>query len=320
VTAGATGSGPGSVAYTVSANQGAESRTGSLAIGDQRHSLTQQGRTPPTCSYDVSPGSADFGKDSSSGTFTVTAPAGCSWTATTSASWLTITAGSQGSGNGAVTYDVTRNTEIAERSGAILVANRRFAVRQSGDAGICQYSVTPVEARPCLTGGSVTVTLTTQPACPWTASANVPWLTVPAGAGNGSAVFPVTFSNNYEAPRAGIVMVRWPTPTAGQNIHVAQAGCLYAVSKSAFDFLATGGSGTFDVIQQSDPITCGSATQDRCVWSAVSSVAWITVTSSMPRAGDNPVAFVIAPNDSASLRTGTITVRDKVVTVTQAGK
>jgi hypothetical protein len=71
-------------------------------------------------------------------------------------------------------------------------------------------------------------------------------------------------------------------------------------------------------MQQSDPTTCGSATQDRCVWSAVSSMPWITVSGTMPRAGDNPVRFTVAPNPGASPRTGTIAVRDKVVTITQA--
>ena len=51
----------------------------------------------------------------------------------------------------------------------------------------------------------------------------------------------------------------------------------------------------------------------------MSDPAWITITSSMPRTGDNPVAFTVAPNASTSSRTGTITVRDQVVTITQKG-
>jgi hypothetical protein len=175
--------------------------------------------------------------------------------------------------------------------------------------------------RPCMPGGSVTATVTTQAFCPWTATPNASWLTVPTGAtGNGSGSVTITFSDNYDAPREGVVMVRWPTPTAGQNIHVAQAGCLYAVSRNAFSFAATGGAGTFDVIQQSEPNTCGGPTQDRCVWTARSDVPWITITSSMPRSGDNPVAFVVAGNDSSAARVGRITVRDKVVVITQAGR
>jgi hypothetical protein len=133
-------------------------------------------------------------------------------------------------------------------------------------------------------------------------------------------VVAISFPDNYDAPRTGVVMVRWPTPTAGQNVRVAQAGCLYAVTRNAFSFASAGGTGTFDVIQQSDPITCGGATQDRCIWTAASDVPWITVTSSMPRTGDNPVAFSVAANDTTTPREGRITVRDKVVVISQAGR
>jgi hypothetical protein len=138
--------------------------------------------------------------------------------------------------------------------------------------------------------------------------------------GTGSSVITITYPDNYDAPRQGIVMVRWPTPTAGQNIRIAQAGCHYAVSQSAFDMTAAGGSGTFVVLQESDPNTCGGATQDRCIWTAQSNVPWITITSSMPRAGDNPVAFVVASNDGSATRVGTITVKDKAVVITQTGR
>jgi hypothetical protein len=49
-------------------------------------------------------------------------------------------------------------------------------------------------------------------------------------------------------------------------------------------------------------------------------VSWIVVTTGMPRAGDSAVAFTVAANGSASARTGRIAVRDKIVTVTQAGQ
>ena len=137
--------------------------------------------------------------------------------------------------------------------------------------------------------------VTTQATCSWTVTANTSWLGIPSGgSGTGAGAITITYSDNYDAPREGVVMVRWPTPTAGQNIRVTQAGCRYAVTRDTFTIVAAGGAGTFDVIQQSDPTTCGGATQDRCVWTAVSDAPWVTVTSSMPRSGDNPVAFTVA--------------------------
>ncbi|HEY0339040.1 MAG TPA: BACON domain-containing carbohydrate-binding protein, partial [Burkholderiales bacterium] len=236
-------------------------------------------------------------------------------------SWVTVTSDAQRIGSGNVTYAVSKNSDIGERRTGITVADRTFAIRQSGDSGSCQYAVAPVDVRPCMPGGILTATITTQPFCPWTAASSTSWLTVSgATSGSGSGFISFGFSDNYDAPRQGIIMVRWPTPTAGQNIQVAQAGCRYAVSRSAFSLAATSGSGTFDVIQQSDPNTCGGATQDRCVWTARSDAPWITITSSMPRTGDNPVAFAVAANDATGLRGGTISVRDKVVTITQAGR
>jgi hypothetical protein len=323
IISGASGTGPGTVAYSVPAYGETNSRSGTLTIGGQTHTVSQQGRAPTTCTYHVSPSGADFGKDAADGTFAVTAPADCGWTATSSAPWLVVGTGNQGSGNGTVSYSIARNRDVSDRAATVTVADQVFTVRQAGDTPAidCQYSVTPVSATPCMPGGSLVATVTTQASCTWTASANVSWIGIPSGAsGAGSGVITITFPDNYDAPREGVVMVRWPTPTAGQNIHVAQAGCRYAVSRSAISAAAAGGPGTFDVIQESDPNTCGGATQDRCIWTAASDVPWITVTSSMPRAGDNPVSFTVAANNDVASRVGRINVRDQVVVITQAGR
>ena len=321
VTGGGTGSGPGAVAYSVAANAATAPRTATLTIGGQAHAVAQDGREPTVCTYTIAPESAAYNKDAATGTFSVTAPASCGWSAVSSGSWLTVTGGAQGSGSGSVAYAVARNIETAERSGSITVAGRVFAVRQSGDAGACTYAVTPVAFQPCMPAGTLNATITTQASCSWTAASDSQWLAVASSAaGNGSAVISLRYSDNYDAPRSGIVMMRWPTPTAGQNIHVTQAGCVYAVSRSDISIAAAGGAATFDVIQQSVPNTCGGATQDRCVWTAQSDVPWITITSSMPRSGDNPVSFAVAANDGTAPRVGRITVRDKVVVVTQSGR
>jgi hypothetical protein len=321
VTSGGTGSGGGTVAYSVTANPAAAARNGNVSIAGQVHSVSQQGRAATVCTYDLSPTSASYNKDAAAGTFAVSAPADCAWVATSNAPWLTLTSGDRGSGSGAVSYAVSRNLEIADRTAAINVAGRTFTVAQAGDTGGCQYSVAPVDVNVCMAGGTVTATVSAQPNCAWTATADASWLTVAAGSsGTGAGVVTVAVRDNYDAPRVSTIKVRWPAPTAGQNVRVAQAGCRYAVSKTAIGVAATGGPGTFDVIQQSDPTECGGPTQDRCVWSAVSDVPWITITSSMPRSGDNPVSFTVAANGGTDARVGTITVRDKVVSITQAGK
>jgi hypothetical protein len=138
--------------------------------------------------------------------------------------------------------------------------------------------------------------------------------------GNGPGVIIFRVSDNWDAPRQSVVKVRWPTVTAGQNLQVRQAGCRYAVSTTAMAIAAAGGPGRFDVFQQSDPYTCGGPTQNGCNWTAESDVPWITVVTSMPQFGDNPVSFTVAQNDSTAARSGAISVRGQVVRITQAGR
>jgi Putative binding domain, N-terminal/Viral BACON domain len=321
LTGGASGSGPGSVTYSTTANTSVDARNGALTIGGQMHAVNQSGRPAPTCTYEISPAGLEIRADGDTGSFTVNTAAECAWTATSQESWVQIMSGGQGTGSGTVQFSVSRNPDIPERTAMIAVADRTFSVRQRGDVSMCEYRVTPVEFSPCMPEGTVSATLTTQDACPWTAAPAESWLDAPSGdSGTGSTTINVSFSSNYDAPRTGVIMVRWPTATAGQNLRIAQAGCTYGVSQSAFSFSANAGSGTFQVVQQSIPIVCGGPLQDACVWTASSTVPWITITPGMPQRGDNPVNFTVAANEGSQARTGQIRVRDRTVTITQAGR
>ena len=54
---------------------------------------------------------------------TVSTASGCAWTTTSNASWISITSGASGSGNGAVSFSVTANTGAA-RTGTLTIAGR----------------------------------------------------------------------------------------------------------------------------------------------------------------------------------------------------
>jgi hypothetical protein len=166
----------------------------------------------------------------------------------------------------------------------------------------------------------LTLTIFTTATCQWRISTSVPWATVTANqSGTGPGAPRIRVSDNWDAPRDGLVVVQGPLPGQTVTARVAQAGCVYWVSKDTIDFGASGGGGRFDVMQQSLPNTCGGPLQNACEWSADADVGWIAITSTMPRKGDDPVAFTVAPNDGPA-RSGTITVRNKVVRVTQAGR
>jgi len=323
IASGASGTGNGAVSVNVTANSTDAVRTGTLTIAGQSVSVRED--APERCTIEISPSSASFNKDGASSSFAVTAAAHCLWSATSNAGWIGVTAGSPGTGNGTVSFSVERNRDVSPRSGTIAVGERTFTVNQAGDPPapvVCQYSVTPIAFSPCMSVGyTLTATVTTEQGCTWTATPDSSWITMTGGqSGNGSGVVTFTVSDNWDSPRHGVVMVRWPTVTAGQNLHVSQAGCRYAVSATSIAIGAGGGPGRFDVIQQSEPTNCGGPLQNACVWTAQSDVSWITVTTSMPQAGDNPVSFTVAANDSTTPRSGTIRVRDQVVRITQSGR
>lgn len=84
-----------------------------------------------TCTYGVSPASRSMPPGGGAATFTVTAPAGCAWSAGEQSAWLTITAGANGSGNGSVTIAVAPNTGSQPRSASATIAGQTIAFSQT---------------------------------------------------------------------------------------------------------------------------------------------------------------------------------------------
>jgi hypothetical protein len=78
----------------------------------------------------IAPASQSFDGSGGTGTVTVTMPAGCAWTASTAESWIAITAGGDGAGDGSVSYAVAANTGATSRSGSLTIAGRPFSVTQ----------------------------------------------------------------------------------------------------------------------------------------------------------------------------------------------
>jgi hypothetical protein len=83
------------------------------------------------CTYSISPTSSSPGTAGTTGSVSVTAGTGCAWTATSNASWVTITSGASGSGNGTVGYSVAANSGAA-RTGTMTIAGQTFTVNQAG--------------------------------------------------------------------------------------------------------------------------------------------------------------------------------------------
>jgi hypothetical protein len=317
ILSGGSGSGNATVTYRVAANPEAAARTGSISVGGSAHVVTQTGAV--SCTVDLSKTGDTFPTGGGSGTFDVSAASTCAWAAASNVAWARVTdpAGGAGTGSRRLTYAVDANPNAGARTGTISVGGRTFTITQAGTTS-CDYSVAPVDFRECLRGGfERTVTVSTSPGCGWTAASTASWLTILSGqSGSGAGTVIFKFTDNYEAARQGIIQVRWPTPTEGQNVRVYQEGCTYYTTAQIL-VAPSGGTYHLDVYASPTNPACGGPLQDACVWSAVSSASWVTVTTTMPRNGDDRVFFQVAANGTGKERTATITVRDRVVTIRQ---
>ncbi|PKN89200.1 MAG: hypothetical protein CVU51_01440 [Deltaproteobacteria bacterium HGW-Deltaproteobacteria-1] len=138
VTGGASGTGNGTVTYSVGANTGTV-RTGTITIGDQTFTVTQASG----CAYSISPASRSHSYTAAAGqTVGVTAGAGCSWTAVSNDAWITVTGGASGTGSDTVTYSITANSGAA-RTGTITIAGQTFTVNQAEAPPTCTLTANP---------------------------------------------------------------------------------------------------------------------------------------------------------------------------------
>jgi len=87
--------------------------------------------TGTDCVSGVTASNQSFPKEAGSGSINVSAPGGCNWTATsTTPSWLFITSGGSGSGNGTVNFGVNFNTG-PQRSATIVIGQKVIVVTQA---------------------------------------------------------------------------------------------------------------------------------------------------------------------------------------------
>jgi len=305
ITITANGNGPGSklIKYKVLANPTTSARSGEIIIGGRIHTVTQMGGT---CSFSISPTSQSFGAAGGAGSIQVNAGAGCAWTAASNVGFITVTGGASGSGSGIVNFSVDANGSASPRAGTITVAGQTFTVNQSGATGGCTYSINPTSQSFSSAGGSGTVDVSVGAGCNWSAVSNAAFITVTSGAsGSGSGM--VSFSvmgNSSSSSRTGTITI------AGQTFTVSQSGvasCSFTVSPLSVSYKKAGGSGTVSV-----------STGAGCNWTAVSNVSWITITSAGGASGSGAVSYTISVNNTASTRTGTMTIAGKTVTIKQA--
>ena len=215
VTSGASGSGNGAVSIAIAANTGA-ARSGTVTIASRTFTVTQAAPAP-TCTYQLNPPSASLSALGGTGSISVTAPAGCAWTATKSAAWLAFTTEASGNGNGSVGFLVLPNIGAA-RSDTIAIGGQAFTVNQQAALPSCTYTLNPTGATVPAAGGSGSFTVTASGSnCSWTANSAAQWITITSGAsGNGNGRVEFTVAANQGASRTGSIVAGGQTFTITQ--------------------------------------------------------------------------------------------------------
>jgi hypothetical protein len=286
------GTGPGSVGFTVAASTGAP-RTGTATIGGQTFTVTQGSG----CSFTVDPLALNLGAAGGTGTVRVSAPAGCAWTASSNASWITVIRGASGAGDGTVDLSVAA-TGGAARTGSATIAGQTVTVAQASG---CALSLSALTAQVGAEGGSGRVTVSGAPECSWTAVSTVQWLQVTAGA-SGAGTGEVTWAAaaNTGTARSGVLTI------AGQTFTVNQAApCTYAIDPAEHTFDAAGGTVAVNV-----------QTSAGCRWATSTNDSWLTLRTIGNEEGNGRVEVTASANPGA-LRTGTATIAGRTFTVQQ---
>jgi fibronectin type 3 domain-containing protein len=96
--------------------------------------VTHKTAAAQACTYTLSSSNVSFGASAGIGNVSVTAPSGCTWSASEAASWITLTSGASGTGSGTVAYTVAANTTTSSRMTVLSIAGKIFTVTQAGVA------------------------------------------------------------------------------------------------------------------------------------------------------------------------------------------
>jgi all-beta uncharacterized protein len=152
-------------------------------------------------------------------------------------------------------------------------------------------------------GGTLTIPVTAQTGCTWTAQGNASFLTVAAGSGNGNGMVTVMVAaNSDQNARTGTLTV------AGQTVTVTQlttTPCPTGLSPSTLTTI-----GDWESV-----VTVAVTAAPACTWTARSNNAFLTVPGGSTT-GSGSVNVTVSANPG-SPRAGTVTIGSQTLTVNQ---
>ncbi len=204
-----------------------------------------------------------------------------------------------------INSDALGNGDTVDQDFALVVYNAQSITNQPN---VCIFTLNSTNVN-LGAQGTRSGTVSVKPCsagCSWTAVSNDPFITIISdtnGVGNGNVRYTVP-GNTNTVPLTGTMTI------AGQTVMVNQAagGCTNALSPATAKFKAAGGSKTVKVKTRFPD----------CVWTAVSTNSFITITAGTNGMGNGVVFYTVATNTTSGHFTGTIAIASDTFTLTQS--
>ncbi len=265
------------------------------------------GGSTVTCTYTLDALSRAAAAAQGNITVSVTTAAGCAWTAASTASWITVTAGASQSGTATATLQVAANSG-GSRTGTVTIAGQTFTVVQAGPAQSgCSFNVSPTDIHATAAGMSNTMIIFTNTGCAWvtTVPSGVNWLTLNPTSGSGNGAVGYSIPVNSGPARNTTIVVAGTAVTVEQD---AGSPCTYTLGATSQAMAGTGGAGAVTVTVSGSNCTAWTI--------GTPSVSWLHVTST-GSASTGAASYSVDPNTTTSQRTGTMSVAGQTYTVTE---
>ena len=196
-------------------------------------------------------------------------------------------------------------SDLVIQVGAATSAGLPITVSYGNKAG-CATTISPATVQPAATGGAATANVTAPSSCAWTATSNVPWITITgsaSGTGNGTI--------NYTVAANSLSQARFGRITAGgMSLGVVQAeapGSITAIAANTINFPASGGAGQLAV----------TVSTTDYAWSVPFDWDWVQFTSA-GSTGSGTLIYVVGENTGPA-RSVTIPVGNFNYVINQAG-
>jgi hypothetical protein len=252
------------------------------------------------CNISLSGHSENFTASGGAGSVTLTTTSACAWMAVSNdSSYITITSGASGSGNGAVNYSVGANTGPA-RMGTMTIAAQTFTVTQ--DQG-CTFMLSSTNQNFGAAGGMNSVNVITATGCTWAATSNAGFITIDSGSsGSGNGTVNYSVGANTGPARMGTMTIAGLTFTVTQD-----SGCTFTLDQDHQSLAGNGGLGTVNV----------TALDSACAWTASTTATFIHITSGSAGSGNGSVQYSVDANLGTTIRSDTITIAGHTFTVYQ---